>query len=174
MTARTTPARASRREVPHRRRAGRRAPALLTLAVALTTVAGCASGGSTPATSTPATSTPATSTSATSTSASSSSGGATPATSAPSSSAADVTLSFTVTGGKATPGFQQVDVSKGQTVSITVTSDTADELHVHGYDKEVELPAGTPATVTFVADQTGQFEVETHESGLRLASLVVR
>ena len=51
-----------------------------------------------------------------------------------------------------------------------------DELHVHGYDIEEELPAGKQATIDFTADQTGVFEVETHESGscqLRRSSLCV-
>jgi FtsP/CotA-like multicopper oxidase with cupredoxin domain len=132
------------------------------LGALLLVVAGCASGSGGGGTS----ATAATGASSASAPSSGGSGSATPA--------ADVALTFTVAGGKATPGFQQVQVTQGQTVSITVTSDKDDELHVHGYDKELPLHAGTPATVTFTADQTGQFEVETHESGLRLASLVVR
>ena len=34
---------------------------------------------------------------------------------------------------------------------LVVTSDVADELHVHGYDLEKALPAGVQTTVEFVA-----------------------
>ena len=47
-------------------------------------------------------------------------------------------------------------------------------MHVHGYEIEKELPAGQQVTVDFTADQTGVFEIETHESELQLAQLEVR
>ena len=59
-------------------------------------------------------------------------------------------------------------IKKGQTVRIIVTSDKADEVHVHGYDIEKELAAGQTGTIEFTADQTGRFEVETHHQGLQL------
>ena len=65
-------------------------------------------------------------------------------------------------------------MKKGDRVTLRVTSDRADTLHVHGYDRELPLPAGKPATLTLTADRTGLFEVETHESGLLLTQLVVR
>lgn len=71
-------------------------------------------------------------------------------------------------------GPTSVTVDAGTSVTLKVTSAAADEVHVHGYDKELELTAGTPATLTFVADEKGAFEVETHESGLRLFVLNVR
>lgn len=83
-------------------------------------------------------------------------------------------ITVTVTGRKVTPPPGRIEVSKGQTVRITVTSDAADEAHLHGYDKEASLKPGTPASIEFVADETGLFEMETHESGLQLFQLVVR
>jgi len=59
-------------------------------------------------------------------------------------------------------------------VALTVTSDVADAVHVHGYDLQAALPAGKPAHLEFTADQVGLFEVETHETGLQLVQLVVR
>src|SRR5512138_3254221 len=52
---------------------------------------------------------------------------------------ADVVITATVAGGKITPNTQTVKAKQGQSVMVTVTSDEADELHIHGYDKEVEL-----------------------------------
>jgi hypothetical protein len=63
----------------------------------------------------------------------------------------------------------------GQHVRLTVTSDAADEVHVHEpYDMEFALEAGTPATEEFVADQPGLVEVELHESGKQLTQLLVK
>ncbi|MEU6432533.1 hypothetical protein ABZ860_42065 [Microbispora sp. NPDC046973] len=83
-------------------------------------------------------------------------------------------ITVTVAGRKVTPPPGRIEVTKGQTVRITVTSDAADEAHLHGYDKEADLKPGTPASIEFVADETGLFEMETHESGLQLFQLVVR
>ncbi|MBP2706153.1 hypothetical protein JOL79_20290 [Microbispora sp. RL4-1S] len=83
-------------------------------------------------------------------------------------------ITVTIAGGKVTPEPGRIEVTKGQTVRIKVTSDVADEAHVHGYDKEASLQPGTPASIEFVADETGLFEVETHETELQLFQLVVR
>ncbi|MEV4454507.1 hypothetical protein [Microbispora sp. NPDC049633] len=83
-------------------------------------------------------------------------------------------ITVTIAGRKVTPPPGRIEVTKGQTVRITVTSDTADEAHLHGYDKEAGLKPGTPASIEFVANETGLFEMETHESGLQLFQLVVR
>ncbi|MFI7033506.1 hypothetical protein ACIBK1_32720 [Microbispora rosea] len=83
-------------------------------------------------------------------------------------------ITVTIAGRTVTPPPGRIEVTKGQTVRITVTGDAADEAHLHGYDKEAELQPGTPASIEFVADQTGLFEMETHGSGLQLFQLVVR
>ncbi|WP_344933870.1 hypothetical protein [Sphaerisporangium flaviroseum] len=83
-------------------------------------------------------------------------------------------ITVTVTGRTVTPPPARIDVAKGQMVRITVTGDVADQAHVHGYDKAADLRPGVPGTIGFVADQSGLFEVETHEQGLQLFQLVVR
>jgi hypothetical protein len=93
---------------------------------------------------------------------------------AASTPAVDQQITVTITKRRVDPPTGRVTVSKGQLVRITVTSDVADELHVHGYDLGARLPAGTPGSVEFRADKTGLFEVETHESELVLFQLVVR
>ncbi|MET9249076.1 hypothetical protein [Nonomuraea sp. NPDC003709] len=93
------------------------------------------------------------------------------ATAAPSGQADAV---ITVARGQVSPPPGWLEVAKGRQVSITVTSDVADELHVHGYDIEAELRPGVPATVRFTAGLTGVFEVETHKSKLVLTQLAVR
>ncbi|WP_329083109.1 MULTISPECIES: hypothetical protein [unclassified Streptosporangium] len=83
-------------------------------------------------------------------------------------------ITVTIAGRQVTPPPGRIDVAKGQTVRITVTGDAADVAHVHGYDKAADLKPGTPATIEFVADKDGLFEVETHDSKLQLFQLVVR
>lgn len=84
------------------------------------------------------------------------------------------TAEIAVRDGKVSPAPGRTEVRKGSTVRLLVRSDRDDTLHVHGYDKEAHLPAGRTVTLTFTADRTGLFEVETHESDLLLTQLVVR
>lgn len=88
--------------------------------------------------------------------------------------AAPVELKVTIAGGKVEPSGAQVDVPRGASVHLTVTSDQADAIHVHGYDQEAEVAPGKPADLTFVADRVGRFEVETHHPSRVVARLNVR
>lgn len=87
---------------------------------------------------------------------------------------ADHTVTLAVRDGRVTPAPGRTEVKRGERVVLRVTSDRADTLHVHGYDKELALPAGQEATLVLTADRTGLFEVETHESHLVLTQLLVR
>ncbi|MGW4852459.1 hypothetical protein ACWEPZ_14680 [Streptomyces sp. NPDC004288] len=106
----------------------------------------------------------------------------TPSSSAPSASAPSSprttdpgrTVTLTITGTTVEPPPSRIELKKGERLTLRVTSDRADTLHVHGYDRELPLSPGVPATLTLTADRTGLFEVETHESGLVLTQLVVR
>ena len=84
------------------------------------------------------------------------------------------TIQVAVKDGKVTPPTHREPVAKGDTVKLVVTTDTADEVHVHGIDIEKKTPPGKPITITFVAKDPGIYEVETHESGLQLLQLEVR
>jgi hypothetical protein len=85
-----------------------------------------------------------------------------------------IEIRVSVTDGTVQPSPRRVEVEKDSQVRLLVTSDVDDELHVHGYQIEAELEAGRPTAVEFAADQTGLFEVETHESELELLQLEVR
>jgi hypothetical protein len=78
-----------------------------------------------------------------------------------------------VRGGKPRGGVHKLSYRQGQTVNLVITSDTADEVHVHGYDIEKEIPAGGSARVRFKADAAGIFEIELHHSEQQIASLRV-
>lgn len=103
-----------------------------------------------------------------------SSGSTSSQTSASAAATKVVEVTASVRDGKVTPKPRRVQVPMGSTVRLQITSDVDDEVHVHGYEVEKELPAGQQADVQLVADQAGLFEVETHESGIQLVQLEVR
>lgn len=70
-------------------------------------------------------------------------------------------------------GPDVVRVELGETVEVVVSSDVDDEIHVHGYDLFFELRAGVPNQLTFTADVSGIFEVETHDTHVHLFDLEV-
>jgi hypothetical protein len=80
----------------------------------------------------------------------------------------------TITDGEVEPAPYRYEVPVGGSVRLTVTSDVPDDLHVHGYEATADLPPGTPVELTFVADKSGMFEVETHGQGKLLLQLQVQ
>lgn len=76
-------------------------------------------------------------------------------------------------GGQVTGATARVAVALGSTVTLEVTSDTADEIHLHGYDLSTPVTPGAPAVLTFTADIPGVFELELEESGVPLTQVEV-
>lgn len=70
-------------------------------------------------------------------------------------------------------GGGRLDVPLGDEVVISITSDTADEVHLHGYDIFLDLEAGETRELTFTADIPGIFELELENSRVDLAELQV-
>ncbi len=62
----------------------------------------------------------------------------------------------------------------GDTVRLRFSSDVADEVHVHGVDRYVQVPAGGTASTRFRTPGQGIFEIESHTSGELIARLEVR
>ncbi|MCA0295009.1 MAG: cupredoxin domain-containing protein [Actinobacteria bacterium] len=87
--------------------------------------------------------------------------------------AGSTTVEITLADGKADPNGQRLELAKGTTLILQVTADHADEVHVHGYDIEIEVAAGKTVTKEIVLDQVGRFEVESHEPPLTILQLVV-
>ena len=83
------------------------------------------------------------------------------------------TIAVEVAGGSVVGGVQKHSVRLGDLVTIRVTADVADEIHVHGYDLKKNVAAGTPSEITFSADIPGQFEVELEGAGKKLLDLEV-
>jgi FtsP/CotA-like multicopper oxidase with cupredoxin domain len=65
-------------------------------------------------------------------------------------------------GGVIAGDVKSIEVAKGDTVRILVSSDVADEIHLHGYDIERQAAPGKPARFNFKADVEGAFELESH------------
>jgi hypothetical protein len=62
---------------------------------------------------------------------------------------------------------------EGETVRFRARSEQAEEIHVHGYDRYIDLPAGKTVTESFKASITGIFEIELHGSGEQIGELRV-
>jgi hypothetical protein len=79
-----------------------------------------------------------------------------------------------VSGGDVTPAPAQVDLAAGDTLRLVVTSDRASELHAHGFDVDVPVPAGQATSVDLVGSTPGVYEVELYDSDLLLLQAAVR
>lgn len=64
--------------------------------------------------------------------------------------------------GSVVGGAKDIEVTRGNTVRIVVTSDAPDEIHLHGYDITRNPAPGKPARFRFRADAEGAFEIESH------------
>ena len=83
-------------------------------------------------------------------------------------------FAITIEQGAPVGGVQRATVKRGTEVSIRLVSDTAGDLHVHGYD--ITSPIGSTGTqeVEFVAGETGVFEIELEGTHTLLAELTVQ
>ncbi len=68
---------------------------------------------------------------------------------------------------------RRYEVSFGDTVELRVTSDVADEVHLHGYDLYLQLQPGAEAVLTFEANLPGVWEAELHDANRELFQLEV-
>lgn len=76
-------------------------------------------------------------------------------------------------GGEVVGGVETIEVTSGEEIALTVSSDVQEELHVHGVDLSEDLPPGEEVEVTFTAEAEGVFEIELHDSGTQIANLEV-
>lgn len=82
-------------------------------------------------------------------------------------------IEVVISGGQVSGDTGRVEVPVGEQVSLIVISDVPGEVHVHGYDLELQLVAGASASITFDATVAGVFEVELDGSDTRLLTLQV-
>ena len=69
-----------------------------------------------------------------------------------------------IKGGQVAGGPADIKVTKGDQVTIVVSADAPDGVHLHGYEIEKPVAPGKPATFKFTADIEGIFEIESHKA----------
>jgi Predicted solute binding protein len=79
----------------------------------------------------------------------------------------------TVVDGAPNGGIVRATVDQGDRVRLVVTSDVADEIHLHGYDVSRDVAAGGTVTLAFRASIPGRFEAELEERGVQIADITV-
>jgi hypothetical protein len=75
---------------------------------------------------------------------------------------------------KAVGGVQDITVKKGGQVRFTVQSDSAQEIHVHGYDFHKNVPKNGSVSFSFPAKIDGGFVIELEGPGQQIAALKVQ
>ena len=70
-------------------------------------------------------------------------------------------------------GIVRATVNKDDQVVLVVTSDVADEIHLHGYDKAKDVAAGGTIRIPFKATIPGRFEAELESRGVQIAEISV-
>ena len=70
-------------------------------------------------------------------------------------------------------GVQKLTYKKGGTIDFTVRSDTADEIHFHGYDVAKDVDAGGSVRFRVPAKIDGRFEVELENRKEQIAEVEV-
>lgn len=97
-----------------------------------------------------------------------------PSESAAAESSDGVAVDIAVKNGKVTPRGDRVEVKIGQQVTLRVTSDAHDTIHVHSQpEQEFEIGKGK-VEKSFTIDTPGQIAVEAHHLGVTIVQLVVR
>jgi hypothetical protein len=70
-------------------------------------------------------------------------------------------------------GVKDATFKKGGTVDLTINSDTADEVHFHGYDVHKDVAKGGSVHFKFPATIEGKFIVELENHKQTLANVSV-
>ncbi|MGI9085926.1 MAG: hypothetical protein ACR2FE_11670 [Aeromicrobium sp.] len=89
--------------------------------------------------------------------------------------AAGVVVDIAIKNGKVTPQGDRVDAKVGQKITLRITSDVHDSIHVHSEpEHEWEVREGDDTEKSFTVDKPGQVAVESHRLDATIVQLVVR
>jgi hypothetical protein len=83
-------------------------------------------------------------------------------------------FTVTVAGGKPVGGITPLTANKGDTIRLTIRSNVADEIHIHGYDLHQTVTAGGSVTFQFKATIDGNFVIELESRSEQIAALTVK
>ena len=78
---------------------------------------------------------------------------------------------ITVRAGRVVAVRRPPRIFAGRPVTLVVTADVRDEVHLHGYDRRAPVAPGSPARISFRAALPGRFDVELEDRKLKLAQL---
>jgi plastocyanin len=77
--------------------------------------------------------------------------------------------------GKVSPQGERVQVKAGQKITLAITTDVDEEVHVHSDPEHTyQVKAGRPTEKSFTIETPGQVAVEAHHLGVTIVQLVVR
>jgi len=97
---------------------------------------------------------------------------------APASAAAEdagVVVDIVIKDGKATPQGDRVEATVGEPITLNVTSDADEEIHVHSDPEHTyDVAPGDSISESFTIDTPGQIAVEAHHLDVTIVQLVVR
>jgi hypothetical protein len=86
-----------------------------------------------------------------------------------------VVVNIAIKGGKVRPHGDRVDMTVGQEVTLRISSDAAEEIHVHSDPEHTfEVKPGESLEESFTIDTPGQVAVEAHHLDATIVQLVVR
>ena len=92
-----------------------------------------------------------------------------------SSTGAALTVDITIAHGQVTPANATLQATVRQPITLRVTSDATDELHVHSVpDHKFEVAAAANQTFQFSVDVPGNVDVELHHLDRTVATIQVR
>lgn len=91
------------------------------------------------------------------------------------STAAALTVDITIAHGQVTPANATMQATVRQPITLHVTSDVTDELHVHSVpDHKFEVAAAPNQTFQFSVDVPGNVDVELHHLDRTVVTIQVR
>ena len=83
------------------------------------------------------------------------------------------TVSIDVKNAKPVGGVKQIKLKQGGTLTLTVSSDTADEIHVHATDQHKDVEKNGSVTLVIKPTGTGNSEIELEGHKQQLAELTI-
>ena len=82
-------------------------------------------------------------------------------------------FSLEIRGGSPLGGATIFEAKQGDTITIDISTNEDAEIHLHGYDIEVEVGADETKTMEILADVTGRFLIEEEATESNLAFLEI-
>ena len=87
----------------------------------------------------------------------------------------NLTVNVTIANRQVNPSNATLQAKVGQPITFRITSDAADELHVHSVpDHKFEIAAAPNQTFQFTVDVPGNVDVELHHLDRTIATIQVR